>query len=55
MKKFKFTDQRIAFALKQAETGTPLEEDCRKLGISQQNFYRWKKISPGLGPKSFDA
>ena len=38
MKKSKFTDQQIAFALKQAETGTPLEEVCRKLGISQQTF-----------------
>ncbi|MCH1439182.1 MAG: transposase [Rubripirellula sp.] len=43
MKKSKFTDQQIAFALKQAETGTPIEEVCRKLGISQQNFYRWRK------------
>ena len=43
MKKSKFTDQQIAFALKQGETGTPIEEVCRKLGISQQTLYRWKK------------
>jgi hypothetical protein len=49
MKKSKFTDQQIAFALKQAETGTPVEEVCRKLGISQQTFYRWKKKFAGLG------
>ena len=49
MKRSKFTDQQIAFALKQAETGTPIEEVCRKLGISQQTFYRWKKIFAGLG------
>ena len=49
MKKSKFTDQQIAFALKQAETGTPVEEVCRKLGISQQTFYRWKKNFAGLG------
>ena len=49
MKKSKFTDQQIAFALKQAETGTPIEEVCRKLGISQQTFYRWKKKFAGLG------
>ena len=36
MKKSNFTDQRIAFTLKQAEAGIPLEEVCRKLGISQQ-------------------
>lgn len=49
MKKSKFTDQQIAFALKQAETGTPIDEVCRKLGISQQTFYRWKKKFAGLG------
>jgi putative transposase len=49
MKKSQFTDQQIAFALKQGETGTPVEEVCRKLGISQQTFYRWKKKFAGLG------
>lgn len=49
MKKSKYTDQQIAFALKQAETGTPVEEVCRKFGISQQTFYRWKKKFAGLG------
>ena len=49
MKKSKFTDQQIAFALKQAETGTSVEEVCRKLGVSQQTFYRWKKKFAGLG------
>ena len=34
MKKSKFTDEQIAFALKQAEVGTPVEEVCRKMGIS---------------------
>ena len=49
MTKSKFTDQQIAFAVKQAETGTPIEEVCRKLGISQQTFYHWKKEFAGLG------
>ena len=48
MKKSRFTDQQIAFALKQAESGLPVEEVCRKLGISQQTFYRWKKKFGGL-------
>ncbi len=39
MKKPKLTDQQIAFALKQAESGTAVEEVYRKLGISQQNFH----------------
>ena len=50
MKKSRFTDQQIAFALQQAETGTPVEEVCRKLGISQATFFRWKKIYGGLMP-----
>jgi putative transposase len=49
MKKSRFTDQQIAFALKQSETGTPVEEVCRKLGISHETFYRWKKKFARLG------
>ncbi len=43
MKKSKFTESQIAFALKQAETGTPVKEVIRKMGITEQTFYRWKK------------
>jgi len=50
MKKSKFTDQQIAFALHQAETGTSVEEVCRKIGISQATFFRWKKVYGGLMP-----
>ena len=50
MKKTKFTEQQIAFALKQAETGTSVQEVIRKLGISEQTFYKWKKKYGGLGP-----
>ena len=49
MKKSKFTNEQIAFALRQAESGTPIEEVCRKLGVSQQTFYRWKKKFAGMG------
>ncbi len=50
MKKSKFTEGQIAFALKQAETGTPVKEVIRKMGITEQTFYRWKKKYGGLGP-----
>jgi len=50
MKKTRYTDQQIAFALRQAETGTPVQEVIRKMGISEQTFYRWKKLYGGLGP-----
>jgi putative transposase len=49
MKKSKFTEQQIAFALRQAETGTRVAEVCRKMGISQNTFYQWKKKYGGLG------
>ena len=50
MKTSKFTKEQIAFALKQAELGTKVEEICRKLGISEATFYNWKKKFGGLGP-----
>jgi len=50
MKKSRFTDEQIAFALRQAETGTPVKEVIRKMGITEPTFYRWKKLYGGLGP-----
>jgi putative transposase len=49
MKKSKFTEQQIVFALKQAETGVPVAEVCRKIGISEPTFYNWKRKFSGLG------
>jgi putative transposase len=49
MKKSKFTEGQIAFALRQAETGTRVAEVCRKMGISEMTFYRWKRKYGGLG------
>lgn len=49
MKKKCFTEARIAFALRQAESGTPVSEITRKLGVSEATFYRWKKKFAGLG------
>ncbi|MGU3422391.1 IS3 family transposase [Methylobacterium sp. D54C] len=49
MKKSRFTEEQIAFALKQAETGTPVAEVLRRMGMSEQTFYRWKKLYGGLG------
>ena len=50
MKKSRFTDEQIAFALKQAETGTRIDEICRKMGISDATFYKWCQKYGGLGP-----
>jgi putative transposase len=42
MKKSKFTEAQILFVIKQSETGVNVEEVCRKLGISDASFYKWK-------------
>ncbi len=43
-----FTEAQIVWALKQAELGTPLAEVTRKLGVSEQTFYAWKKRYSGM-------
>lgn len=50
MKRSTFSDQQIAFILRQAEEGTSVDEVCRKAGISQQTYYRWRKKYGGLMP-----
>ena len=50
MKKSKFTEEQIAFALRQAELGTRIKEVCRKMGISEATFYIWKKRYGSVGP-----
>jgi putative transposase len=50
MKKSRFSEQQIAFILKQADDGISIEEVCRKAGISQQTYYRWRKKYAGLMP-----
>ena len=50
MKKSKFTEEQIAFALKQAEGGTAVEEITRRMGVTVATFYRWKQRYGGLLP-----
>ena len=47
MKK-RFSVEQIVAMLKQAELGLPVAELIRKVGLSEQTFYRWKKQYPGL-------
>ncbi len=48
MKK-RYTNEQIAFALRQAESGTAVQEVCRKMGVTDVTFYRWKKKFAGMG------
>ncbi len=43
----RFTQEQIAYALRQAESGMPVVEIVRRLGVSEQTFYRWKKHYAG--------
>lgn len=50
MKVSRFTEEQIAFAIKQSELGTRVEEICRKMGIIDATFYKWHQKYAGLGP-----
>lgn len=49
MKKSKFTEAQIIYAIKQSETGIRVDEICRQLGISTATFFNWKKKYGELG------
>ena len=49
MKKSRYTEEQIAYVLRQAESGTPVSDVCRSIGISEATFYVWKKKYASLG------
>ena len=49
MKGKRFTEEQISFALRQAESGVPVIDICRKMEVSEATFYRWKKKFAGMG------
>ena len=49
MPRKRYAEEQIGFALKQADAGTPPAEICRKLGVTEQTFYRWKKQFGEMG------
>lgn len=48
MKRSRNSEEKILYALKQAESGTPVGDVCRQMGISEATFYVWKKKYGGL-------
>jgi putative transposase len=49
MKRSKFSEEQIVYAIRQADTGTPVGDLCRQLGVSDATFYAWKKKYAHLG------
>lgn len=47
-RKSRFTEKEIVFAIKQAEAGVPIKELCRKYGVAEGTFYRWRSKYGGL-------
>ena len=49
MKRSKFSEEQVAYALRQADAGTAVVDICRQVGISEATFYIWKKRFAHLG------
>ena len=49
MKRSPYSPEQAPFILRRAQEGTQVSEVCRKMGISERTFYRWRKKFPGMG------
>jgi putative transposase len=50
VKKQRFSVEQITSVLQQVASGMPVGDVCRQVGISEQTFYRWKKVYGGMLP-----
>ena len=46
--KTRYTEEQIIQALKEHQAGAPVAELCRRHGISQPTFYKWRQKFGGL-------
>jgi len=49
MKRSKFSEEQVAYALRQVESGTPVSDVCRQVGVSESTFFLWRKKYAHLG------
>ena len=49
MKRKRFTEEQIAYALREADSGKTVGEVCREVGVSQNTFYTWRRKYAGMG------
>jgi putative transposase len=49
MRKSRFTEEQITYALRRSDSGISSDEICREMGVSQAAFYKWKKKYAGMG------
>lgn len=49
MRRSRFSEEQVTYALRQHEAGTPAADVCRRLGVSEATFYQWKKKYAHLG------
>src|SRR3954467_4368801 len=49
MKRSRYSEEQVAYALRLAESGTPVADVCRQTGIAEATFYLWKKKFGSLG------
>lgn len=49
MKRSRFSEEQIAYALRLAESGTSVVDVCRRIGVSEATYYTWKKKFGDLG------